>query len=69
MHQLRNPEEDFDTPLARKKAIGLVVIIAFGFFIFLLYLAVRKCLDRPSRSVAPLPQNLALAEINNAANV
>jgi hypothetical protein len=61
-----NPIEDFDTPLARKMLILVAVITAFCGLIFLLYVAILKCLSRPPRFVAPLPQNMELPVINAA---
>jgi hypothetical protein len=68
-----SPNEDLeDSPLFRKIMTGLIVIVVLVIiihFIYKLYKVILKYLSLPPTYVAPLPQNMELAVVNNPANV
>jgi hypothetical protein len=49
--------------------IVIVVLVIIIYFIYKLYKVILKYLSLPPTYVAPLPQNMELAVVNNPANV
>jgi hypothetical protein len=61
-----SPYEELDNnPLTRKILLGIGIPFIVGCILVVIYLIIKDCLRRRARSVAPLPQNLELAAINN----
>jgi len=59
---------DVNTPLYLIVLVVLIVASLFVILTWFLYVITQTCTACRQRHVAPLPQNLGLAMINNAAN-